>query len=102
MIFNIEALISVGCNVVLSEIDCVYDLLGHMTGTKVYTHEIPALLLWAQPLLLNDFPFLKEIVIPEDLNKENGYFFLWQQGKKYGFEFEVKSYKERYHEMESI
>lgn len=70
--FHIGDILSVTHNKLLSprHIEGVYDILGHMTGENLYTHQLPRVAREARPVLLEALPFLAGISV-SDIDPHN-------------------------------
>lgn len=70
--FHIGDVLSVTTGRLVSprHIEGVYDILNHMTGESVYTHQIPRICQEAEPVLLAQHPFLADIEVPEAFTGE--------------------------------
>jgi hypothetical protein len=61
--FHIGDILSVTHDRLVSprHVEGVYDILGHMTGESLMTHQLPRVAEEARPVLLKALPFLNEI-----------------------------------------
>lgn len=79
-------------------IDGVYDILNHMTGDNLFTHQLPRASNECKPYLLEQFPQLKD-VDASGVNSENWKSWLAEQVAKYGDEFKVAPLPKDAHEF---
>jgi len=90
--FHLGDLLSVTTGRLLSPVGIkgVYNILNHLTGANLFTHELPYAAKVCTPYLEKQFPFLKEITeIPEfNGSKEAVIKWLKEMGEVYG-EFHI-------------
>lgn len=67
----------------------VYEILNHMTGDSIYTHQIPRVLRECAPYLLKQFPALAEIDVSA-VTPENWAAFMDDLSQRYPAEFAVE------------
>lgn len=72
--FTLGQILNITTGLMLTGWDDIYSILNYMTGTSLYTHELPAAARQATSLLLETFPQLSTIVVPtqEYINKNWG------------------------------
>ena len=81
-------------------IDGVYDILNHMTGDNLFTHQLPRASDECKPFLAKQFPQLAEINA-SGVNPQNHKTWLAEQVAKYGEEFEVEPIPADAHEVKN-
>ena len=59
--------ITTGRLVSTRHMDGVYDILNFMTGESLYTHQLPRAMRECQPVLLDQFPALRDTWVPDDV-----------------------------------
>ena len=62
----------------------VYDILNHMVGSEVYTHNIPKAISVCCPSILRQYPELAEVSIDVELDEDARAEWLQKQIDKYG------------------
>ena len=62
--FSTCALLTVTTGTLLVPVKDLYEILNFMTGTSLFTHQLPRASDWAGPLLLAQHPHLAEIDLP--------------------------------------
>jgi hypothetical protein len=67
----------------------IYDILSHMAGTELFTHQLPSVGRQAEPVLKAAHPFLNEIVVPTITTAEECEVFVNEIVEKYGEFFAV-------------
>lgn len=70
--------------------DGVYDILNHLTGCGLMTHELPKAVKLYQPLLLAKFPAL-EGCVPKEVDGGNWQSVIDSLVEKHGDSFDVES-----------
>ncbi len=90
--------ITTGCLVSPRRVAALYDILNHMTGDKLFTHQLPRAANECKPYLLEQFPQLKD-VDASGVNPENWRSWLAEQADKYGYEFAVAPLPKDAHEF---
>lgn len=68
--FGLGAVLTVATARMLCEMDELYDILGHLTGETLFTHQLPRAGLAAREPVLNQHPQLREVQVPDDLHDE--------------------------------
>lgn len=68
--FSIGAILSVTTGILLAEFSEVHQLIEHMAGEPVWTHQIPRVAREAEQTLLDQFPQFDGIVVPEMTTRE--------------------------------
>ena len=71
--FKLEEVLSAVSGVLLCKIDKVYEVLNHLTGDSLFTHQLPRAGRVCRIPVFKQHPFLKEIDT-SDINPEN-----WQE-----------------------
>ncbi|MDF1682415.1 MAG: hypothetical protein P1U46_01235 [Patescibacteria group bacterium] len=66
----------------------VYKILNHMTGDKLFTHQLPRASDQCKPKLLEQYPALKDVDL-SSVNGENYKAFVAEQAEKFGEFLEV-------------
>lgn len=51
-------------------IECVYDILDHMTGDNLMTHQLPTAVKAVRPALLEQHPWLEDVDVPREMTKD--------------------------------
>ncbi|WP_328313061.1 hypothetical protein OG432_24280 [Streptomyces sp. NBC_00442] len=69
--------------------DGLYDLLRHMTGQDVYTHQLSAVADACIPALTAQHPFLSTLQPPADIGREDLYAWLVEAERVHGDKLEV-------------
>lgn len=65
--FDLADILSVTTGILLSHrhVDGVYEILSHMTGQNLFTHQLPAAADRCKPVLLEQHPQLAAITVPD-------------------------------------
>lgn len=63
--FDLGTVLTVTTGRLLTDIDNLYDILGFMTGESLFTHQLPRASVACKGPLLEKFPELAEITVPE-------------------------------------
>lgn len=89
--FHLGDVLSITTGRLLSprHMDGIYDILNFMTGDNLFTHQLPRAMDECQRPLLDQFPALAEIDVPELHGNAEVGAWLAQQVDRYGAEFEV-------------
>jgi hypothetical protein len=82
--------ISTGRLLAPNGISGVYEILNHMTGDSIYTHQIPRVCQECKPYLLKQFPQLAEIDV-EAVTQENWASFMNDLSQRYPAEYTVQA-----------
>lgn len=93
MKFHLGDIISISheCLVSPSGIDGVYKILNYMTRDNLFTHQLPRAIKVCGPILFNQLPFLKDIIIAKgEVTPENHVEWLANKVSIYGLHHEVK------------
>jgi hypothetical protein len=88
-IFSLGAVLSVTTGRLLCPIGSVYEILNHMTGDNLFTHQLPRASRECEPFLLKQFPQLADIDA-SSVTTENWLAWLEQQQAAHGNEFAVQ------------
>lgn len=78
--FDLATILSITTGRLLCPIDNVYEILNHMTDDNLYTHQLPRAREICGPVLVLRFPFLADIIYPEELvsiNEINAFLDKW-------------------------
>jgi ornithine cyclodeaminase/alanine dehydrogenase-like protein (mu-crystallin family) len=67
----------------------VYEILNHLTGDSIYTHQIPRVVRECKPVLLKQFPQLAEIDASA-VTPENCAAFMNDLSQRYPAQYEVE------------
>mgnify|MGYP003405309659 FL=1 len=59
--FKIGAILTVTTGILLCDVGGLYEILNHLTGDNLFTHQLPRAATWAAPKLLAQFPALQEV-----------------------------------------
>lgn len=86
--FDLGTVLSITTGKLLSNIDNVYEILDYMTGDSLFTHQLPRASRECEPIILRQYPQLKDIDA-NSVNTENWKEFLDEQVSKYGNSFEI-------------
>lgn len=94
--FHLSDVLTVTTGKLLSSrhMDGVYDILKYMTDDDVYTHQIPRILNECAPIIIEQYPNLKNINLPEGVDIHQ---WLDEQINKFGEELEIKKLPKGYH-----
>lgn len=77
--------ITTGCLVSPRHIDGVYDILNHMTGDNLFTHQLPRAADECKPHLLAQHPDLANVEVPDEFDgKDHVYEWLAEQVRIFG------------------
>lgn len=89
--FHISDLISASHGRLVSSrgMEGVYDILSHMAGTTLYTHQLPEVGRQAEPALREAHTFLNDIEVPEIHSEEEATAFIAEMVDKHGEYFAV-------------
>lgn len=89
--FHISDLICVSHGRLVSSrgMEGVYDILSHMAGTNLYTHQLPEVGRQAEPVLREAHTFLNDIEVPEIHSEEEATAFIAEMVDKHGEYFAV-------------
>ncbi|MET8080054.1 hypothetical protein [Streptomyces sp. NPDC005303] len=71
--------------------DGLYDLLNHMTGDNLMTHQLPRAADACTPALLEQHPQLRDVAPPEDADQADLLAWIDWAGREYGTELPVAS-----------
>lgn len=84
--FHLGDLLSVTTGRLVSprHMDGVYDILNYMTGTSLFTHQLPAAAYECRPAILTQHPELNSVVVPETFGAQDVDEWLRLQVEKYG------------------
>jgi len=96
-VFDIGDLISVATGRLVSRdhISGVHRILDHLTGDVLFTHQLPAAMEAVQAGLVNQHPWLAEVVVPETVCDEaTASAFVNEMAAKYGAEHVVRAVPE--------
>lgn len=85
--------VTTGILVSTRHMEGVYDTLDYLTGSQLFTHQLPKAAEIAKPYLFEQHPLLKE-VSSEHVNKDNWKQWLDEQIAKFGEYLEVKTIAE--------
>lgn len=66
MKFNLGTVLTVTTGRLFCPIGDLYEILNHMTGDNLFTHQLPRASEAAKPVLLAAYPRLASIDVPED------------------------------------
>lgn len=92
MKISLADLLSVTTGVLLShDMGGVYRTLGFLTGDSLMTHQLPAACEAMRPVLLEQLPWLVNLVPPQETTTEELLAWLDSAGVEYGAEFEVSA-----------
>jgi hypothetical protein len=92
MKFNLGTVLSVTTGRLLCDIGSVYDILNHMTGDNLFTHQLPRASEVCEKPLLAQFPQLAAMQVPDDLRgEESCQAWLNSQIAIHGDEFDVET-----------
>jgi hypothetical protein len=59
--FALAQVLTVTTGKLLCHVDGLYQILNHLTGDSLFTHQLPRAGEWAKPVLLAMFPVLKQV-----------------------------------------
>lgn len=90
--------ITTGCLVSPRLMEGVYDILNHMTGDNLFTHQLPRALKECRPFLLQQFPELSTVT-GEDITEENHERWLAVMVESLGEWFDVEPLKNGEHQV---
>lgn len=65
--FALNDVLSVTTGILVSDMDGIYNVLGHMEGRDVWTHELPHLARKHEHAIYAQYPELEGIEIPEEV-----------------------------------
>lgn len=84
--FSLGDVLSVTTGRLLSNMDGLYDILNYMTGDNLFTHQLVRATQVCEPVLLNQYPDLAKVVVPEDFGGDKDAVAQWlaQQEQTYG------------------
>lgn len=95
--FDLGTVLTVTTGIFLCEMDNLYEILNFMTGDSLMTHQLPRASDDCKPSLLEQFPELSNIVVPELENKEECLEYLNLIAGDFGNKFKVEPLKEPTH-----
>ena len=97
--FHLGDVLTVTTGVLLSPrgMEGVYDILGYMAGEQLWTHQLPRVAKEAEPVLLDQHPFLANIEA-NGVGPSNYHAWLAEQVKKFGETLSVRPMTEDEHE----
>lgn len=98
MTFTLGEVLSITTGTLLCPIGRVYEILNHMTGDNLYTHQLPRAMRECAPYLLKQFPQLAAINV-EAVTPENWALWLHNLVLEHGNEFTVTKLPEHAHEF---
>ncbi len=75
-----------GCLVSPRGVDALHDVLGHMTGDTLWTHQLPRVIAEVAPHIYAQHPDLAGVVVPEFVDEEHVWRWLAEQVDRYGAE----------------
>lgn len=87
--FNLGAVLTVTTGRLLCPIDELYQILDHMTGDQLFTHQLPRAGEECKEPLLQQHPHLRDVVVPPINSEEDCLEWLTQQSRYFGAELEV-------------
>lgn len=97
--FDLGTVLTVTTGIFLCGMDNLYEILNFMTGDSLMTHQLPRASDDCKPSLLEQFPELSNITVPELENKEECLEYLDWMARDLGNEFKVEPLKEStYHD----
>ena len=69
--FSLKDVLTVTTGIFLcDDIGDLYDILNHLTGENLYTHQLGRAAKYARPYIFSFYPFLEDIQVPEINSKE--------------------------------
>jgi hypothetical protein len=95
--FSFDEVVSITTGVLLCGMDGVYRILNHMTGRDLLTHELPSVVDVCRAALLEQFPRLAGIEVPDESSGDGSFWKAWadKQRSVYGDEFYVAPLNDR-------
>jgi len=70
--FSLKDVLTVTTGIFLcDDIGDLYDILNHLTGENLYTHQLGRAAKYAQPYIFSFYPDLEDIQVPEINSKED-------------------------------